>query len=84
MYPAAEDFVWDGIEPDEIEPMSYAVIGRVNQFSKITFHPKPEHHNANLTCTVVYQKSVRTERTVVLEVRRMYHFITHHIYEITT
>ncbi|XP_051718642.1 sialic acid-binding Ig-like lectin 5 [Ctenopharyngodon idella] len=63
------DIVWTGIKPDETRRGAHAVIGRVQQYSVMTFHPEPEHHNTKLTCTVIYQKSIQTESTVILEVR---------------
>ncbi|KAK9962408.1 hypothetical protein ABG768_007777 [Culter alburnus] len=63
------DIVWDGIEPDEINHEGSRVPGKEERFSIMTFHPEPEHHNTKLTCTVIFQKSIRTESTVILEVR---------------
>ncbi|XP_051718641.1 sialic acid-binding Ig-like lectin 5 [Ctenopharyngodon idella] len=63
------DIVWTGIEPDEIKTVVSAVPGSVQEYSVMTFHPEPEHHNTKLTCTVIYQKSIQTESTVILEVR---------------
>ncbi|ROL45133.1 Galactose-specific lectin nattectin [Anabarilius grahami] len=63
------DIVWTGIEPDEIRRGSYGVPGWEKSSSIMTFHPEPEHHNTKLTCTIIFQKSIRTESTVILKVR---------------
>ncbi|KAK7156671.1 hypothetical protein R3I94_006649 [Phoxinus phoxinus] len=63
------DIVWTGIEPDEIRPGISAVPGSEHHYSILTFHPEPEHHNTKLTCTVIFQKSIQTENTVILKVR---------------
>ncbi|KAK9962412.1 hypothetical protein ABG768_007781 [Culter alburnus] len=63
------DIVWDGIEPDKVKHGAFRVPGREEHYSIMTFHPEPEHHNTKLTCTVIFQKSIRTESTVILEVR---------------
>ncbi|XP_048016886.1 uncharacterized protein LOC125248806 [Megalobrama amblycephala] len=68
MNPSA-DIVWTGIEPDEINHKSSGVPGWEKRSSIMTFHPEPEHHNTKLTCTVIFQKIIRTESTVILEVR---------------
>ncbi|XP_043114388.1 sialoadhesin-like [Puntigrus tetrazona] len=61
------NIVWTGIEPDQIDRSASGVIGR--EFSTLTFHPKFEHHNTNLTCRVIFQGNVQTESTVILKVR---------------
>jgi len=68
------DIVWTGIEPDEIRLLAYGVPGSEHLYSEMTFHPEAGHHNTKLTCTVIFQKSIQTESTVILKVRRMYYF----------
>uniref|UniRef100_A0A673KHP8 Ig-like domain-containing protein n=1 Tax=Sinocyclocheilus rhinocerous TaxID=307959 RepID=A0A673KHP8_9TELE len=67
------DIVWTGID-GETSRRSHGVPNQEEHFSIMTFHPKPEHHNTKLTCTVTLQGSIRSESTVILKVRRMYHF----------
>lgn len=69
------DMFWEGIEPERIERRGVSVIGSDNLFLLLIFHPKPQHHNINLTCRVIFQENIQTEATVTLEVRRMYHFL---------
>ncbi len=68
------DIVWTGIRPNKTRQNAYGVPGQEQYFSIITFYPKSEHHNTELTCTVTLQGRILTESTVILEVRRMYHF----------
>nr|XP_021322141.1 sialic acid-binding Ig-like lectin 12 isoform X1 [Danio rerio] len=60
---------WEGIEPERTERKAFGVIGREDDFLLLIFHPKPEHHNINLTCRVIFQENMQTEATVTLEVR---------------
>ncbi|XP_059370080.1 sialic acid-binding Ig-like lectin 7 [Carassius carassius] len=63
------DIVWTGIRPDETRLQGGGVPGRNLEFSIMTFYPKPEHQNTALTCTVTFQRRIRTESTVILKVR---------------
>ncbi|XP_016334960.1 sialic acid-binding Ig-like lectin 7 [Sinocyclocheilus anshuiensis] len=62
------DIVWTGID-GETSRRSHGVPNQEEHFSIMTFHPKPEHHNTKLTCTVTLQGSIRSESTVILKVR---------------
>ncbi|XP_058655451.1 LOW QUALITY PROTEIN: sialic acid-binding Ig-like lectin 6 [Onychostoma macrolepis] len=61
------NIVWTGIEPDEVKRITSRVIGRDEVFSTLTFHPRLEHHNTNLTCRVIFQENIQTESTVILK-----------------
>ncbi|XP_042595748.1 sialic acid-binding Ig-like lectin 7 [Cyprinus carpio] len=63
------DIVWTGIRPNNTRLGARGVPGRSEHFSIMTFYPKPEHHNTELTCTVTLQGRIRTESTVILKVR---------------
>ncbi|XP_056330378.1 sialic acid-binding Ig-like lectin 14 [Danio aesculapii] len=63
------DMFWEGIEPERTERRGVSVIGSDELFLLLIFHPKPEHHNINLTCRVIFQENIQTEATVTLDVR---------------
>uniref|UniRef100_A0A8C2FWS1 Sialic acid-binding Ig-like lectin 12 n=1 Tax=Cyprinus carpio TaxID=7962 RepID=A0A8C2FWS1_CYPCA len=63
------DIVWTGIRPNNTRLGARGVPGRSEHSSIMTFYPKPEHHNTELTCTVTLQGRIRTESTVILKVR---------------
>ncbi|XP_016424179.1 sialic acid-binding Ig-like lectin 12 [Sinocyclocheilus rhinocerous] len=63
------DIVWTGIRPNKTRLGARGVPGRDQHFSIMTFYPKPEHHNTELTCTVTLQGRIRTESTVILKAR---------------
>ncbi|XP_042627641.1 sialic acid-binding Ig-like lectin 7 [Cyprinus carpio] len=67
------DIVWTGIY-GETSRGGHGVPYQEENFSFMTFLPKPEHHNTKLTCAVTLQGRIRTESTVILKVRCMYHF----------
>ncbi|KAL1260997.1 hypothetical protein QQF64_008824 [Cirrhinus molitorella] len=62
------DIVWTGIDGKTSRGVR-GVPGQEEHFSILTFHPKPEHHNTNLTCSVALQGRTWTESTVILKVR---------------
>ncbi|XP_051962535.1 sialic acid-binding Ig-like lectin 7 [Xyrauchen texanus] len=62
------EIVWKGIDDEfEVKLYSYGVPGKENKFSVITFNTKQEHHNTNLTCTVIFEGNIQAERSVTLE-----------------
>ncbi|XP_043114387.1 myelin-associated glycoprotein-like [Puntigrus tetrazona] len=63
------DIVWTGIRSNNTGFFSYGVPSQYKQFSKMTFYPKSEHHNTELTCTVTLKGHIRTESTVILKVK---------------
>ncbi|KTF79980.1 hypothetical protein cypCar_00020281 [Cyprinus carpio] len=62
------DIVWTGIY-GETSRGGHGVPYQEENFSFMTFLPKPEHHNTKLTCAVTLQGRIRTESTVILKVR---------------
>nr|XP_055051478.1 sialic acid-binding Ig-like lectin 7 [Misgurnus anguillicaudatus] len=69
--------VWTGIDNSTSTHTGEAVPG--SQELILSFDPEPEHHKTKLTCTVIITGNIRTETSVILEVRCTFDRFIHNI-----